>query len=80
MEMCCVSCKKNTGNTNPSVRRARQNRFLLVPSCAACSKKKSKFIKNQEASGLLNKLGINPPLNDKKLFYLINIKRYIKTI
>ena len=29
MEMCCVSCKKNTGNTNPGVRRARKIDYCL---------------------------------------------------
>ena len=43
----CVSCKKNTANENSSVRKAKQNRLMLVSNCAACGKKKSKFIKKR---------------------------------
>ena len=32
---------------------------MPVANCAVCGKKKSMFIKDQEASGLLSKLGIN---------------------
>ena len=31
---------------------------MLSSDCAVCNHKKSKFIKEQETSGLLNKLGI----------------------
>ena len=37
---------------------------MLLSNCAICGKKKSKFIKNQEASGLLSKLGIRTPLSN----------------
>ena len=58
METCCVSCKKNNANKNSSVRRTKQNRFMLVSNFANCGKKKSKTIRNQEASRLLSKLEI----------------------
>ena len=48
MEMYYFTCKKNTGNKNSSVKRTKQNRLMLVSNCAACGKKKSSFIKNQE--------------------------------
>ena len=35
---------------------------MLLPKCAARDSKKSKFIKGQEASGLLTNLGIKTPL------------------
>ena len=35
-----VSCKKNTASKNPSIRRNKQNRLMLVLDCAACGKKK----------------------------------------
>ena len=31
--------------------------------CAICGSKKSRFIKNQEAKGLLSKLGVRTPLS-----------------
>ena len=36
---------------------------MLLSKCAVCGIKKSKFIKEQEASGLLSDLGIKTPLS-----------------
>ena len=36
--------------------------MMILSKCAVCSSKKSRFIKNQEAKGLLSKLGIKTPL------------------
>ena len=52
MEMYCISCKKNTANKNSSVRRNKQNRLMFASICTVYDKKKSRFIKNQEASTL----------------------------
>ena len=48
MEAYCVSCKENIANENSSVRKSKQNRFMLLSNCTVCGKKKSTFIKNQE--------------------------------
>ena len=36
---------------------------MLSSKCIICGSKKSRFIKNQEAKGLLGNLGIKTPLN-----------------
>ena len=36
---------------------------MILPKCAICGSKKSRFIKNQEAKGLLSNLGIRTPLS-----------------
>ena len=36
---------------------------MILSKCATCGSKKSKFIKKQEASGLLSKLDIKTPLS-----------------
>ena len=36
---------------------------MMLSKCATCSSKKSRFIKNQEAKGLLSNLGIKTPLS-----------------
>ena len=36
---------------------------MLLSKCAVCDSKKSKFIKEQEARGLLSSLGIKAPLS-----------------
>ena len=35
----------------------------MISKCAGCSSKKSRFIKNQEAKGLLSSLGLRTPLS-----------------
>ena len=37
--------------------------MMILSKCAICGTKKSKFIKKQEAKGLLSKLGIKTPLS-----------------
>ena len=36
---------------------------MLLSNCAICNNKKSRFIKHQEAKGLLSNLGIRTPLS-----------------
>ena len=36
---------------------------MILSKCEICNSRKSKFIKKQEAKGLLSKLGIKTPLN-----------------
>ena len=59
----CLKCRKNTESKNPKVARTKTGRIMLLSKCAVCNSKKSKFIKQQEASGLLSSLGIKTPLN-----------------
>ena len=58
----CLKCRKNTESENPKVARIKNGRIMLLLKCAVCDSKKSKFIKQQEASGLLSILGIKTPL------------------
>ena len=59
----CLQCRKNTESKNPKVARIKNRRRMLSSKCAVCDSKKSKFIKEQESSGLLSSLGIKTPLN-----------------
>ena len=63
MLSCCLKCRKNTESENPTVVRKKNETITLLPKCAVCDSKKSKFIKQQEASGLLSSLGIKAPLS-----------------
>ena len=36
---------------------------MICATCAICGSKQSKFIKEQEAKGLLSNLGLRTPLN-----------------
>ena len=59
----CLKCRKNTESKNPKVARTKNRRIMLLLKYAVCDTKKSKFIKQQETSGLLSSLGIKKPLS-----------------
>ena len=59
----CLKCRKNTKSKNPKVAKLKNGRIMLLSKCEVCNSKKSKFIKEQEASGLLSTLGIKTPLS-----------------
>ena len=63
MKSCCLKWKANTENIDPQVSSTSNGRAMILSKCAICGSKKSRFIKNQEAKGLLSKLGIKTPLN-----------------
>ena len=67
MLSCCLKCRKNTESKNPKFVRKKNGRIMLLSKCAGCDSKKSKFVKKQEASGLLSSLGIKTTL-DKFLY------------
>ena len=56
--------QKNTESKNPKVARTKNERITLLSKCAVCDIKKSKYIKQQEASKLLSSLGIKKPLSE----------------
>ena len=63
MESYCLKCKKHTKNINPQISNTSIGRIMILSKCAICDSKKSRFIKKQEAKGLLSNLGIRTPLN-----------------
>ena len=58
----CLKCKKDTENINPRILNTGNGKTMIISKCATCGSKKSRFIKNQEAKGLLSNLGIRTPL------------------
>ena len=63
MKSCCLKCRKNTENINPRVSKTSNGKTMVLSKCAICGSKKSRFIKNQEAKGLLSNLGTRTPLS-----------------
>ena len=63
MESYCFKCRKYTENINPQVSSTSNGKIMILSKCAICNSKKSKFIKQQEAKGLLSKLCIKTPLS-----------------
>ena len=63
MESYCSKCKKYTKNIDPQISITSNGKTVVLSISAICNSKKSSFIKEQEAKGLLNKLGIKTPLS-----------------
>ena len=53
MKSYCLKCRKNIENINPRV----------LSKFAKCGSKKPRFVKNQEAKGLLSNSGFRTPLS-----------------
>ena len=71
----CVKCRTNTENIDPKIFRTKNNRLLMQSKCSDCKNKKSRFVKKQDAEGLLSNLGIKTPFSKipllNVLFYSI---------
>ena len=52
MKSCCLKCRKDTENIDPKISSSSNGRAMVLSKCAICGRKKSRFIKNQEAQGL----------------------------
>ena len=63
MKAYCLKCKTNTNNIDPKMVRTKNNRLLMQFKCSVCGTKKSRFVKEQDAKGLLSNLGIKTPLS-----------------
>ena len=62
MKSYCLKCRKDTENINSRGSKTSNNRTMISSKCVKCGSKKSRFIKNKEAKGLLSNLGIRTPL------------------
>ena len=58
-----MKCRINTENIDPKMVRTKNNRLIMQSKCPVCGIKKSRFVKEQEAKGLLSNLGIKTPLS-----------------
>ena len=67
----CLKCKKDTENLNSKIFRTKNNRLIMQSTCNDCRIKNSKYVKEQEAKGLLSNLGIKTPLNKIPLSNLL---------
>ena len=63
MRTYCVKCRTNTENIDSKIFRTKNNRLLMQSTCRDCKNKKSRFVKEEEAKGLLSNLGINTPFS-----------------
>ena len=59
----CVKYRKNRKNLKSKIFKTKNNRLTMQSKCAVCGIKKSRFVKEEEAKGLLSSLGLKTPLN-----------------
>ena len=58
-----MKCRKDTKNIDTKMFKTKNNRLIMQSKCSVCGIKKSRFVKEQEAKGLLSNLGIKASLN-----------------
>ena len=63
MSSYCLNCRKNTESINPRVWKTNNGKAIILSKSEICGSKKSRFIKKQEAKGILSSLGLKTPLN-----------------
>ena len=63
MKTHCIKCRKNIENLESKMFRTKNNRLIMQSKRNDCGIKKSRFVKEQEAKGLLSNLGIKTPLS-----------------
>ena len=67
----CLVCRDYTKSINPKIVRNRQNTYIIQSNCATCAIKKSRFIKEQKALGILSNLRIKTPLSRVPLLNIL---------
>ena len=65
----CVKCRKNAENLNSKIFKTKNNRLIMQSKCPVYRIKKSRFVKEQEAKGLLSNLGIKAPLRSTNFYW-----------
>ena len=58
-----MKCRKDTENIDLKTVSTNNNRSVMQSKYSVCEIKKSRFVKEQEAKGLLNNLEIKRPLS-----------------
>ena len=74
MLLYCLRCKQNAESKDLKVVKIKNRRTMLLSKCVMYDNKKSKFINDQELSGLLSNLGIKTPLRKILLVGLLLFK------
>ena len=64
MKTYCVKCRRDTENIEPKMVKTKNGRLLMQSKCTDCRIKKSRFVKEQKAKGLLSSLGIKALLSE----------------
>ena len=71
MKTYCMKRRKDTENIDSEMLRTKNNILIMQSKCPVCGIKKSRFVKEQEAKGLLSNLGIKTPLSKIPLLNIL---------
>ena len=71
MKIYYVKCRKYTENIETTMFKTKNNKLIMQSKCTVCGIKKSGFVKDQEAKGLLSNLGFNTPLSKIPLLNIL---------
>ena len=63
-----MKCRDNTQSKNPEIVKTKSERIMLLSKFSVYNSKNLKFLKEQEARGLLSSLGVRTPLSQILLF------------
>ena len=58
----CLKCRNYRKNIDPKISVTSNGKTMILLNCVTCSSTKSKFIRKQEADGLLSSFRIKTPL------------------
>ena len=58
-----MKCKRDAGNLNSKMFKTRNNILIMQSKCSVCGNRKSRFVIEQEAKGLLSNLRIRTQLS-----------------
>ena len=71
MKAYCMKCRKDAENIDPKIVRTKYNTLVMQSNCSVCGIKKSRFLKEQEAKGLLSNIGIKVPFSKIQLLNVL---------
>ena len=71
-----MKCRKNTESKNPKLAKTLNKKIMLLSKCSECDSKKSIFLKEQQAKGLLKILGIRTPSSQVPLIGTLLFEKY----
>ena len=76
MLLYCLKCRENAESKNRKFVKSKNKRIMLLSNCALCDSEKSRFIKEEEGSGLWISLVINTPLSTIALVGSLLLQEY----
>ena len=58
-----MKCRRDTENIDLKMVKTKNNKLIMQSKCSVCGIKRSRFVKEQDAKGLLSNLGNTEPLS-----------------